>query len=105
MLPVDLRLYAQSHDTVNNIVVILLKRLDCLLPADVRLSHHEFDVLRFKSCIVNLLPIVVFVVSLLLFTTLDSLASGAFSTVVVASVVIRGLRSELLSCGGLGLGV
>lgn len=97
-------LYAQRHNAVDNIIVILLQRLDRLLPADARLRHHELDVLGLETRIIHLLTIVLFLLSRLL--VLDRLALvRTLRGVVVARVVVGALRGELLSRGGLSLGV
>jgi hypothetical protein len=98
-------LYAQRHDTIHNIIVILLERLDGLLPADIRLSHDELNVFGLQASVVDFLSIVVIVFYLLLLTTFDSLASSTLSTVIVSSMVIGRLLGELLCSRGLGLGV
>jgi hypothetical protein len=96
-------LYAEGHDTVDNIVVVLLERLDSLLPAHAGLGHDELDVLGLESSVVDLLTIV-----LLLFLGLgtgNGLALVALGGVVVAGVLVGGLAGELGGGLGLGLGV
>jgi hypothetical protein len=97
------RLYAEGHDTVDNIVVVLLEGLDGLLPAHAGLSHDELDVLGLEASVIDLLAIVV--VLLLLLGTLDGLALVTLGGVVVAGVVVGGLAGELLGSLGLGLRV
>ena len=97
-------LYAQRHDTINNIIVVLLQRLDRALPAHARLRHHEFDVLGLEPGVIHLLAVILLLLCSLL--VLDRLALvGAVGGVIVTGVVIGGLRGELLSSRGLGLGV
>lgn len=99
------RLYAQCHDTVDNIVVVLLERLDGLLSADAGLGHDELDVLSLKSSVVNLLTIVLLLLGRLAGALLNGLALvGTLGRVVVGSLV-SGLRGELLGSGGLSLNV
>jgi hypothetical protein len=99
-------LYTQSHDTVDNVVVILLERLDRLLSANACLGHDELDVLSFETCVVHFLAIVFLFLSSLLGVTFDRLA---FAVVVVVVVVIMsfvcGLSCKLLCCRCLSLRV
>lgn len=97
------RLYAEGHDAVDNVVVVLLEGLDGLLPAHASLGHDELDVLGLKAGVVDLLAIVLLL--LLLLGTLDGLALVTLGGVVVAGVVVGGLAGELLGSLGLGLGV
>ena len=97
------RLYAEGHDAVDNVVVVLLEGLDGLLPAHAGLGHDELDVLGLKASVVDLLAIVLLL--LLLLGTLDGLALVTLGGVVVAGVVVGGLAGELLGSLGLGLGV
>ena len=42
----------EFHDRVDNVVVGILQRFDCLFARDIRLRHHQFDVLLFDaSCV------------------------------------------------------
>jgi hypothetical protein len=97
------RLYAEGHDTVDNVVVVLLEGLDGLLPAHAGLGHDELDVLGLETSVVDLLTIVLLL--LLGLGTLDGLALVTLVGVVVAGVVVGGLAGELLGSLGLGLGV
>ena len=97
------RLYAQGHDTVDNVVVVLLEGLDGLLPAHAGLGHDKLDVLGLETSAVDLLAIVLLL--LLLLGTLDGLALVTLGGVIVAGVVVGGLAGELLGSLGLGLGV
>lgn len=97
------RLYAQGHDTVDNVVVVLLEGLDGLLPADAGLGHDELDVLGLKTGVIDLLTVILLL--LLGLGTLDGLGLGALGGVVVTGVVVGRLVGELLSSLGLGLGV
>lgn len=98
-------LYAQRHDTVHNIVVVLLERLHRLLSAHARLSHDQLDVLRLQASVIDLLSIVLLFFSLLAGVPLDGLALVALCAVVMAGVLVGGLCGELLGGRGLGLGV
>lgn len=98
--------YAERHDRVDDIVVILLEGLDSLLPRHVRLGHDQLDVLGLQAGVVDLLAVVLFL--LLLGLGLGSLALVVGVGVVVTGVltVASGLGgSQLLGSGGLGLGV
>ena len=97
------RLYAQGHDTVDNVVVVLLEGLDGLLPADAGLGHDELDVLGLKTGVIDLLTVILLL--LLGLGTLDSLALDTLGGVVVAGVVVGRLVGELLSSLSLSLGV
>lgn len=98
-------LYAQCHDAVDNIVVILLQRLDGLLAAHACLGHHELDVLGLETGVVHLLTIVLLLLSRLL--VLDGFALvGAVGGVVVTGVrIVCRLCGKLLGGRGLSLGV
>lgn len=93
----------ESHDRVDNVVVVLLERLDSLLPRYVGLRHDELDVLVLDALGVHLLAVILLLLGGLLLgvTTLDSLARLA---VVVACVVVLG-GGKLLGSRGLGGGV
>ena len=97
------RLYAEGHDTVDNVVVVLLEGLDGLLSADRSLGHDKLNVLGLKTGLVDLLTVIL--LFLLLLGTLDGLALVTLGGVVVAGVVVGGLAGELLGSLGLGLGV
>jgi hypothetical protein len=81
-------LYTQSHDTVDDVVVILLERLDRLLSADACLGHDELDVLRLQTCVIHFLAIVFLLLSSLLGATFDRLALAVMVVVVVVIVVM-----------------
>ena len=98
-------LYAEGHDGVNDIVIVLLQCLDGLVAGDVGLGHDKLDVLILKTGGIDLLLILL--LDLLVLSTLSSLAVivGVIVTgVVVASVVVLG-SSELLGRRSLSLGV
>lgn len=100
-------LYAECHDGVDDIVIVLLQCLDGLVAGNVGLGHDELNVLVLKTGGIDLLLILLLV--LLVLSTLDGLALSVVvrvivSGVVVASVVVLG-SSELLSSRSLGLGV
>lgn len=101
-------LYAESHDRINDIVVVLLESLDSLLSGDTGLLHDELNVLGLKTRVIDLLVVILFLLVLLL--ALNSLALALVVMVVVvivAGVVVGSLLSlgELLGSGSLGLGV
>jgi hypothetical protein len=95
-------LYAQGHDAVDNVVVVLLEGLDGLLPADAGLGHDELDVLGLKTGVIDLLAVILLLLGL---GALDGLALGTLGGVVVAGVVVGRLVGELLGSLGLSLGV
>ena len=90
-------LYAQRHNAVDDVVIILLESLDRLLPAHTRLCHHELDVLGFEASVIYLLAIILFFLDgLRPRVTLNCLTLIAISSVVVAGVIIGGLSGKLL---------
>lgn len=92
-------LNTQSHDGVDNIVVILLQCLDGLFAADTGLGHDQLNVLVLKTLGVHLLAVI------LLFVLLGLAVLGVLArlAVVVAGVVTLGTGGgELLSSGLLG---
>lgn len=102
-------LYAESHDRVDYVVVVLFQCLDSLVPRDTCLGHDQLDILVFQSGSVNLLTIV-FILILLAIATINSFTLAVVVGVVVASVIMSGvvmglLRGQLLSGRDLGLGV
>ena len=106
------RLYAQSHNGVDDVVIVLLQCLDGLVSRNACLGHDEFNILVLETFSINLLSIVLLII-LLIIAGLDLLALAvgvAVGGVVVARVVMSGvivllLGSELLSSGSLSLGV
>lgn len=98
-------LRAERHDGVDNVVVVLLQRLDSLLPAHRGLGHDELNVLGLETSLVDLLTVVLLLD--LLLGGLDGLALVVVVMVVVVTGVVVGtsLALELLSGGSLGLGV
>ena len=94
--------YAEGHDRVDNVVVVLLQSLDGLLPADVCLGHDEFDVFGFETGVVDLFAVIFFfLLGLFRVTTLDGLALVA--VIVIMTGVISGrLCGKLLRGTGLG---
>lgn len=97
-------LYAEGHNGVDDIVIVLPQGLDGLLAGNVGLGNDQVNVLGLEAALVNLLTIVL----LLVLLGLDSLAEVRVivTGVVVASVVTGSLSgSELLGGGSLGLGV
>jgi hypothetical protein len=101
----DHSLYAESHDGVNDIVIVLPESLDGLLAGNACLCHDELNILGLKTSLVNFLTIILLLLLLILHRGL-ALAEDLLLVVVVTGVVAGSLRgSELLSGGGLGLGV
>lgn len=101
-----LSLYAQSHDRVDYVVVILFQRLDRLVAGDAGLGHDELDVLVLKTFGVDLLLIVLLI--LLGVRGVDSLALAVvvrMGRVVVTGVVVLLSRRQLLGSCSLSLGV
>jgi hypothetical protein len=94
-------LYAQGHDGVDNVVVVLLEGLDSLLSADRGLGHDKLNVLGLETGLVNLLTVI------LLFLLLLGLNLRGLALVRVVVSVLGGtlLLGELLGSGGLGLRV
>jgi uncharacterized membrane protein YdfJ with MMPL/SSD domain len=101
----DHSLYAESHDGVNDIVIVLPESLDGLLAGNACLCHNELDVLGLKAILVNLLTIILLFLFLLII--LGSLALAENLLLVVVTGVVTGSLggSELLGSGSLGLGV
>ena len=103
-------LYAQSHDGIDYVVVILLQCLHSFVPRDTCLSHDKLNVLVLKTCSIDLLSIILILI-LLVVTSLDGLAfsvvmAGVIVTrVIMASVVVGVLSSKLLSGRSLCLGI
>lgn len=101
--------YAESHDRVHDIVVVLPEGLDGLLAGDVSLGHDKVNVLGLEAGLINLLAVV------LLFFLLGLDFGGLALAVVVVMVVVVVVTSvlttgglgggQLLSSGSLGLGV
>jgi hypothetical protein len=90
-------LYAQSHDRVDYIVVILLQCLDSLLSGHACLSHDQLDILVLKTRGVDFLSIILIIV-LLVITLIDSFAlSVVMSSVIMSRVVMSGVIVLLLS--------
>lgn len=81
--------YAERHNRVDNIVVILPQSLDSLLAGDVGLGHNQVNVLGLETALVDLLAVVLLL--FLLGLSLRSLALAKVVLVVVASVVTGGL--------------
>lgn len=99
-------LYAQRHNGVYDVVVVLLKGLDGLLSGDAGLLHDKLNVLALEARVVNLFVIVLLFLLLLVLGSF-ALALAGLVAVVVAGVVVGvslGL-GELLGGGSLGLGV
>lgn len=100
-------LYAQCHDGVDDIVVVLFEGLDSLLSGDVCLGHDKLDILGLEASVVNLLAIVLVLLFLLL--GLGSLALSEVYGFLTSSFTSSGVGTlasgKLLSSGSLSLGV
>lgn len=98
-------LYAESHDRVDDVVVVLLQGLDGLLAGDGSLLHDELDVLGLEAGVVDLLAVVLLLDLLLGLALLVSVV--VVVVVVVAGVVVTLLLGlgELLGGRSLGLRV
>lgn len=81
------RLHAQRHDGIDDVRVVLLQRLNSLLPRYARLSHDQLDVLRFNASIVHLLP----VIFLLFFLAINAFDSLVFFVMFMAGMRVRTL--------------
>ena len=105
----DSCLYAESHDGVDDIIVVLLQGLDGLLAGDGSLLHDKLDVLGLKTRVIDLLTVILLLLGLLLDLLLlaVSVVVVVVVIVVVAGVVVTLLLSlgELLGGGSLSLGV
>lgn len=106
-----IQLYAESHDRVNDIVIVLPQRLNSLLTGNASLGHNEINILSLEASLIDLLAII-----LLLFLLLRSeVGNGLLAlTVVVVMVMLVVVTSVVTSClgggellggGGLGLSV
>lgn len=96
--------YAERHDRVHDIIVVLPEGLDGLLPGHVGLSHDQVNVLGLEATLVNRLAIILLIVLL----GLGGLcAEFGLVLVVVASVLTASSLSggQLLGSRSLGLGV
>ena len=105
-----LLLYAESHDRVDDIVIVLPQSLNSLLTGNASLSHDKVDILSLKARLIDLLTIILLLLLLLLGAEVgDGLLS--LTVVVVVVMVVTGVLtgslsgSELLSGGSLSLGV
>jgi hypothetical protein len=103
-------LYAQSHDRVDYIIVVLLQCLDSLLSGNACLGHNQLDIFVLQARSINLLSVILIII-LLVITLINSFAFpvvvvGMIVTrVVVSGVVVLLLSGELLGSGSLRLGV
>jgi len=100
--------YRQTHNRIHNIIIILLQRLDRLPLTNIRLRHHQLNILLLHPLRVHRRAVILFF--LLLRLTIDArTASRGFALAVGGGgVVLRGGLfggGELLGGGGLGLGV
>lgn len=102
-------LYAQSHDGVDYVIIILFQRLDSLVPRDTSLGHDQLDIFILQSRCVDLFS-VVFFLFLLGITSINGFALAMVVGMVMSSVVVSGmivclLGRQLLSGGDLRLRV
>jgi hypothetical protein len=103
-----IRLYAESHDRVHDIVIVLPQSLDGLLAGNASLGHNEINVLGLETSLISRLSIILLLnLGLLLLTKVgDGLLVVVIVVVVVTGVLTGSLSgSELLGGGSLGLGV
>lgn len=98
-------LYAQCHDTVDDVVVILLERLDGLLSAYAGLGHDKLNILSLETSVVNLLPVILLLLSWFAGALLNGLPLVSAVGGVVVRGLVGGLRGELLGGGSLSLNV
>ena len=76
-------LYAQCHDRVDYIIVILLQCLNSLLSGNACLSHDQLDILVLKTRSINLLSIIL-VIILLVIALINSLALSVVMGVIMS---------------------
>lgn len=97
-------LYAQCHDRVDNIVVILLQCLDSLLSRDGCLLHDQLDILALQVGLINFFAIV-FILILLVIVMLNGLALAVAARAVIVACVLIDLAglNNLLGSGVLSL--
>ncbi|KAI6775734.1 hypothetical protein HG530_002492 [Fusarium avenaceum] len=93
--------YAESHNGIDNIVVVLLQCLDSLIAADVGLSHDELNVLILESGSIDLLIVILLLIILLIVVVLVLLLLGGLSSLAGLAVVVAGV---VLSVSGSELG-
>ena len=96
-LPSPDKSYAEGHDRVHDIVVVLPEGLDGLLAGDVGLGHDKVNVLGLEAGLINLLAVVL----LFFFLGLDF---GGLALAVVVVVVVVVVVTSVLTTGGLGGG-
>lgn len=100
---------AQRHNRIDNIIAILLQRLNRLLPRHTRLRHHQINILTLQPAIIHLLVIVIVLLHLLGLLVLFLVAVLVVVLAVVVARVVAGggalLGGELLRGAGLGLRV
>ena len=102
------RSYAEGHDGVDDIIVVLTQGLDGLLARDVGLCHDQVNILGLQTTLVDLLAVI-----LLFFLLGLGLGGLALAQQVNVAVVVAGVLvttgsfggGQLLSSGSLGLGV
>lgn len=105
-----LSLYAQSHNRVDNVIIVLLQCLDSLVSGNACLCHNKLNILVLETFSIDFLSIVLIII-LLVVTSLDCLTLAVrVGGVVVTSVIVSGvimliLGSELLSSRSLSLRV
>lgn len=91
-------LSAQRHDGIDDIIVILLQRLDRLLPRNARLRHDQLDILGLEPGIIHLLALILVVV-LLAVAGVDRLAFAVLVRMVVAGVRVAAAGSGVVGRG------
>lgn len=102
--------YAECHDRVDDIIVVLPERLDGLLPGHVGLGHDELNVLGLQTRLIDFLSIVLILVLLgfgfrglalalsVIVTSVVSVTSGLGSSELLSSTDLR-LSVQVLNLG------
>jgi hypothetical protein len=95
-------LYAQSHNGIDNIIVVLPQSFDGLFTRHACLSHDQLDILIFQARLIDFLAVV-----FILFLLVPSINCLALVTMIVACVCIFTASSirDLLCRRGLSLRV
>lgn len=102
----------QSHDGVDDVIIVLLQSFDGLFAADTSLGHDQLNVLVLETGSVDFLVVLflfvrrIVIIIIVLLLSLRGLGGLAGLAVVVAGVVVVSASSgELLSGSLLGSGV
>jgi hypothetical protein len=89
-------LYAQSHDRINYVVVVLFQCLDSLVSRDACLGHDKLNILIFETGSIDFLSII-FIVIFFVLASFNGLALSIVIGVVMARVVMTGVVVRFLS--------